>query len=82
LNDQNLNLVGDDKIGGYSERELLILLNQSVERLETQSNEQSIKMLEIQLIIRELDTRMKIWATVIGFTSGLAASIIIKIMNF
>lgn len=73
--------MAQDKIGGYSERELLILLNHSVEQLKAQFTQHAEKMMEMQLMVRELDTRMKIWATVIGFISGIAGALAVKFLT-
>lgn len=71
--------MSDDKsINGLTERELLILVNERLTRLEKEITEftvMSTKLQELELKLAQIDTKVKVWATIIGFIAGFAASI-------
>ena len=71
-------------VSNLTERELLILLNDKVDRLEmeVQANRATadkINQLEIRLMKQEVT--FKIWGTVIGFVAGLGGSVISQIIK-
>lgn len=68
-------------IGEMTDRELLILLNERMNTLEKEvttitSMQDKFNILNIRLV--QLETKVKIWASVIGFGSGILSSIISK----
>lgn len=75
---------GKVKMGDLSEREMLLLLIDKVDRLEAEvalgrSNQEAISKLEIRLVRQEVQA--KIWGTVIGFLAGGLSSIILKFIH-
>lgn len=71
-------------VSNLSERELLILLNDKVDRLEmeVQANRATadkINQLEIRLMKQEVT--FKIWGTAIGFVAGLGGSVISQLIK-
>ncbi len=71
-------------VSNLTERELLILLNDKVDRLEmeVQANRATadkINQLEIRLMKQEVT--FKIWGTVIGFVAGVGGSVISQIIK-
>lgn len=72
------------KLSDLSERELLLLLNEKVDRLEQEvamgrANADKINQLEMRILKGEVQIR--IWGTVIGFVAGVAGSLIAKLVN-
>lgn len=72
------------KMSDLTEREMLLLLIEKVDRLETEVaqgrvNADAINKLEMRILRGEV--QFKIWGMVIGFLAGIAGSIIIKIVN-
>lgn len=72
------------KLSDLTERELLLLLNEKVDRLEQEVaqgrvNAEKISQLEMRIIKGEV--QMRIWGIVLGFVAGLAGSVISKIVN-
>lgn len=68
-------------IGEMTERELLVMLNERMNTLETEvghinSMQDKMRVLDIRLI--QLETKIKTWATVVGFLAGVTSSLIIK----
>lgn len=62
-----------------SDRELLLLLNEKVDRLEQEvalnrANAEKINQLEMRLLKQEIQS--KIWGSVIGFVAGIAGSLL------
>lgn len=73
------------KLSDFTERELLLLLNEKVDRLEQEvaqgrANAEKINQLEMRILKGEV--QMRIWGLVLGFFAGIAGSIISKIANF
>lgn len=67
-----------------SERELLLLLNEKVDRLEqevAQSRVNAEKITQLEMRILKGEVQFKIWGVVIGFLAGIAGSIIVKLVN-
>lgn len=67
-----------------TERELLLLLNEKVDRLEQEvatnrANAEKINQLELRIVKGEV--QLRIWGTVIAFLAGIAGSFISKIVN-
>lgn len=72
------------KLSDLTERELLLLLNEKVDRLEQEVaqgrvNAEKISQLEMRIVKGEV--QMRIWGIVLGFVAGLAGSVISKIVN-
>lgn len=72
------------KFSDLSERELLLLLNEKVDRLELEvalghANADKINQLEMRILKGEIQIR--IWGTVLGFIAGIAGSLIAKLVN-
>ncbi len=72
------------KLSDLSERELLLLLNEKVDRLEQEvamgrANADKINQLEMRILKGEVQIR--IWGTVLGFVAGIAGSLIAKLVN-
>lgn len=73
------------KMSDLNERELLLLLNEKVDRLEQEmalgrANAEKINQLEMRLLKQEVQFR--IWGAVVGFLAGLAGSFLLKLANF
>lgn len=72
------------KMSELSEREMLLILIEKVDRLETEVaqgrvNAEAITKLEMRLIKQEV--QFKIWGAVLGFIAGLAGSVILKLLK-
>jgi len=72
------------KMSDLTEREMLLLLIEKVDRLETEVaqgrvNADAINKLEMRILRGEV--QFKIWGMVIGFLAGIAGSIIVKVIN-
>jgi hypothetical protein len=68
------------QLQNLTDREILILLFEKVERLEVQSVKDSEKFVALELRIAEIEIRYKMWAGVIGFVAGISASIITALL--
>lgn len=67
-----------------SERELLLLLNEKVDRLEqevAQSRVNADKITQLEMRVLKSEVQFKVWGIVIGFLAGIAGSFIVKIIN-
>lgn len=67
-----------------SERELLLLLNEKVDRLEqevAQSRVNADKITQLEMRILKGEIQFKIWGMVIGFLAGIAGSVIVKFIK-
>lgn len=72
------------KLNELSERELLLLLNEKVDRLEQEvamgrANAEKISQLEMRILTQEV--KMRFWGAIIGFLAGIGGSFIVKILN-
>lgn len=72
------------KLSDLTERELLLLLNEKVDRLEQEvalnrANAEKINQLEMRLL--EQEVKMRTWGAVIGFLAGIGGSFITKLLH-
>jgi hypothetical protein len=72
------------QLSNLTERELLLLLNEKVDRLESEvsiqkANADKINQLEMRILSQEIKTR--IWMAVIGTAAGLLGSILPKLIT-
>jgi hypothetical protein len=73
-----------NKLSNLSERELLILLNEKVERLESEMSGQrsiaaEIKALEMRVLTQEVKWRT--WSIIFGAGAGIISSLITKFLH-
>lgn len=76
--------MANNKLSNLTERELLLLINEKVERLEAEMNAQrnvAAKLNALELRLLEQEVKMRTWGTVIGFLAGFGGSMITKIFN-
>lgn len=74
-----------NKLANLSERELLILLNEKVERLENEmSGQQAIaaELRALELRVLETEVKWRTWSIVFGFGAGTISSLITKFFHF
>ena len=72
------------KMSDLTEREMLLLLIEKVDRLETevaQSRVNAEKITQLEMRILKGEIQFKIWGLVIGFLAGIAGSILSKTIN-
>lgn len=72
------------KVTDLTERELLLLLNEKVDRLENEvvahrANAEKIQQLEMRILKQEVQLRT--WGAIIGFIAGIGGSFITKLLN-
>jgi hypothetical protein len=60
-----------------SQRELLILTYKEVEQLKIITGEQASKQSATDIEMAVIKTKMQLWSAVIGFITGLAASLLL-----
>lgn len=72
-----------DKVdmGSLTQKELLILLNHQVTEIKTRITIYETDSLALKLKMNELETKMKLWAAIIAFVSGVGASLIIEFLK-
>lgn len=73
------------QLSNLTEREMLILLCERMELIETRmAAQQSLinKVQELELRLLELNTKIRVWATVVGFLSGLGGGALLKLIHF
>jgi hypothetical protein len=73
------------QLSDLSERELLILLNEKVGRLEHDMSAHqatSNKLEHLEHLVIELKVKYQVWVAIIGFLASLGGGIIQKLINF
>lgn len=74
-----------NKLSNLTERELLILLNEKVERLEQEMSAQQLnadKLKQLEMRVLEQEVKWRTWSIVFGALAGIAGSIISKLFHF
>lgn len=72
------------KLNDLSERELLILINEKVTRLEqeiAESRVMSEKISQLELRLARQEMQFKIWGTVLGFVAGIGGNLITQLFK-
>lgn len=74
---------GQDRIdmGSLSQKELLILLNERVARIDSRLTTYEKDNLELRLKVNELETKMKLWAAVIALISSGVVSLLLELFK-
>lgn len=73
----------DEKVdmGSLSQKELLILINDRVLRIDAQIRAYEKDNIELRLKVNELETKMKLWAAVIAIISSGAVTLLIHFIT-
>ena len=73
------------RLKDLTERELLVLLNEKVDRLEqevTLHRATTDKIAELEKQVIELRVKYQIWICIIGFLAGIGGNLFQKLINF
>lgn len=68
-------------MGSLSQKELLILINDRVLRIDAQIRAYEKDNIELRLKVNELETKMKLWAAVIAIISSGAVTLLIHFIT-
>lgn len=68
-------------MNNLSERELLILINEKVSTLEDQFKDWDKDMSMLQLKVKEIETKLKMWAALIGGIVSTATTLIMELIK-
>ncbi len=68
-------------MGSLTQKELLILINDRVIRIDTRLTDYEKENLELKLKVNAMETKLKIWAAIIAIVSGGVISIIIHFLT-
>jgi hypothetical protein len=73
----------DDRIdmSSLTVKELIVLMNDKLIRIDMKITEYEREIMSIKLKIAELQTRMAVWATVLGFAAGIASTLIANLLK-
>lgn len=73
-----------NKLSNLTERELLLLINEKVERLEAEMSAQqniAAKIQSLELRVLEQEVKIRTWGTIIGFLGGIGGGLLTKLFN-
>ncbi|MBL7779936.1 MAG: hypothetical protein JNM22_01880 [Saprospiraceae bacterium] len=73
-----------NKLNNLTERELLLLLNEKVDRLEQEVSSQKAladKVAQLEMKLLEQQIKIRVWGAVIGFVAGIVGSILPKLLH-
>lgn len=63
-------------------KELLVLMNERVIRIDTKITEYEREISTLKIQLAQLQTKMAVWATVLGFIAGIFAAVFSNLFNF
>jgi hypothetical protein len=69
------------QLKNLSERELLVLCAERIEKISETMTDTVTQVKDIDVRVRELETKLKVWAAMIGAGSGIASHFIIKFLS-
>lgn len=73
-----------NKLSNLTERELLLLLNEKVDRLEQEVSLQKAlaeKVSQLEMDLLEQKIKIRIWGAIIGFIAGIVGSMLPKLFK-
>jgi hypothetical protein len=70
-----------NQLQNLSERELLILVCERIENINDTMGDTVKQVHEIDMRVRELEIKIKVWAAIIGSGSGIVTHFIIQLLS-
>lgn len=70
-----------EPLGNLTQKELLILMNERIVRIDVKVTEYEKDILALKLKMTELQTKIAVWASLVGFGAGALANIISQLIK-
>ena len=69
------------ELGNLTQKELLILMNERIVRIDLKVTEYEKDILALKLKMTELQTKIAVWASLVGFGAGALANFISQLIK-
>lgn len=75
--------MNDDRIdlNALTVKELIVLMNDKLIRIDTKISDYEREIMAIKIQVMEIQTRMAVWATLLGFVAGIVSTVIANLLK-